>query len=167
MDVKFWRDDPKFTQEDLHKLDQWLQEFLAYRSNEERYLEKERTYKVNLFNYLATIWDRRHSDPDESRQMLTRFMCRRYDEFRSVRTAAGSVAHESLCDYIRNEGFIFPDWLITDYVLSLATKPFVILSGISGTGKTKLPQLVADYLRRITGGQAGKAQHSQGGALFL
>ena len=54
MDVKFWRDDPKFTQEDLHKLDQWLQEFLAYRSNEERYLEKERTYKVNLFNYLAT-----------------------------------------------------------------------------------------------------------------
>lgn len=312
----------RFTQEDLHKLDQWLQEFSEYRLNEERYLENERTYKVNLFNYLATIWDKRHSDPDGSRQMLIRFMRRdevdgalidafdnllggrgyavrddfsvylhnltgdeyfqvmeqlfnddappsdrlvqfretvngayeglyyegefhegkktvpritqnfaailltsydpkayilyryttyrdtaewfgfsvpsnpeqryiqllnmakfildyaqkrhypvndlidvhnmmymlwRYDEFRSVRTATGSLVHKSLYSYIRNEGFVFPDWLITDYVLSLATKPFVILSGISGTGKTKLAQLVADYLRRITGGQAGKA----------
>jgi len=38
---------------------------------------------------------------------------------------------------IAEKGFRFPDWLVTDYLLSLATKPFVLLSGISGTGKTK------------------------------
>ncbi len=42
--------------------------------------------------------------------------------------------------------FHFSDWLVTDYVLSLATKPFVILSGISGTGKTKMAQLVSAFL---------------------
>lgn len=44
---------------------------------------------------------------------------------------------------IASQGFCFPDWLVTDYVLALATKPLVILCGISGTGKTKLAQIVA------------------------
>ena len=43
------------------------------------------------------------------------------------------------------EAFGSPDWLVTDYLLSLGTKPFALLSGISGTGKTKLAQLVAGY----------------------
>ncbi|NLY29904.1 MAG: hypothetical protein GX047_04660 [Firmicutes bacterium] len=313
---------PEFGPEDLNKLERLLQRFAEYRSDEERYLENERTYKVNLFNYLAGIWVGLESNPDESRQLLLRFMRKdgvdgaliwafdnllggwgyaprhdfavylqsltgdefrqlmdelfhgdglaserlvrfrdtvnaayealsyegnfhqgkktvpkipwnfvaallasydpksyilyrfttyrdtaqwlglevpstpeqcyahlldlakyileyaqerdypvhdlidvhnmmymlwSYDEFRSLRTDTGLTARESLYSYIRNEGFIFPDWLVTDYVLSLATKPFVILSGMSGTGKTKLAQLFADYLWRITGGQAGKA----------
>jgi len=32
------------------------------------------------------------------------------------------------------------------YILALLTKPFVILTGISGTGKTKIAQIFADYL---------------------
>lgn len=38
-------------------------------------------------------------------------------------------------------GFHFPSSLLTTYALSLVSKPFVILSGISGTGKTKIAQL--------------------------
>jgi len=49
----------------------------------------------------------------------------------------------SVYELIAAQGFAFPDWLVTDYVLSLATKPLVILSGISGTGKTKLAQIIA------------------------
>jgi len=41
----------------------------------------------------------------------------------------------------KEAGFHFPNSLLTTYALSLATKPFVILSGISGTGKTKIAQL--------------------------
>jgi hypothetical protein len=41
----------------------------------------------------------------------------------------------------KDAGFHFPNSLLTTYALSLATKPFVILSGISGTGKTKIAQL--------------------------
>lgn len=41
----------------------------------------------------------------------------------------------------KDAGFHFPNSLLTTYALSLASKPFVILSGISGTGKTKIAQL--------------------------
>lgn len=42
--------------------------------------------------------------------------------------------------------YIFSDEIITRYFLSLKTKPFVILTGISGTGKTKIAQIFADYI---------------------
>jgi energy-coupling factor transporter ATP-binding protein EcfA2 len=48
--------------------------------------------------------------------------------------------------FIRSRGYRFPDWLVTDYLVSLATKPLVLLCGISGTGKTKLAQLVAEFV---------------------
>lgn len=38
-------------------------------------------------------------------------------------------------------GFHFPTSVLTTYTLSLHTKPFVLLTGISGTGKTKIAQL--------------------------
>jgi hypothetical protein len=60
-------------------------------------------------------------------------------------TSPTPTRHE-LYDFLEAEGFRFPEWLVTDYILSLAAKPFVLLSGISGTGKTKLAQLVAEYV---------------------
>jgi len=44
---------------------------------------------------------------------------------------------------IESTGFVFEPWQIAAYVTALRTKPFVILAGISGTGKSRLPQLVA------------------------
>lgn len=46
--------------------------------------------------------------------------------------------------YIREQGFTYPDLFIENFFLSLKTKPFVILAGISGTGKTKLVKLFAE-----------------------
>ncbi len=46
--------------------------------------------------------------------------------------------------YITNKGFYFTEGNIKNLYLSLKTKPFVILSGISGTGKTKIVQLFAE-----------------------
>lgn len=49
--------------------------------------------------------------------------------------------------------FHFPDEVVLNYHTALRTKPFVILTGLSGTGKTKLAQL---YARFMTGqGEAG------------
>lgn len=56
------------------------------------------------------------------------------------------AAADSVYGHLASTGFHFPDWLVTDYVLSLAAKPFVILSGISGTGKTKMAQLVSGFI---------------------
>jgi len=51
-----------------------------------------------------------------------------------------------LMNFIQAQGFHFPASLVTTYYLSLQTKPFVILTGISGTGKTKLAQLFAKWM---------------------
>ncbi|CAM3905488.1 DUF3578 domain-containing protein [Cohnella lubricantis] len=48
--------------------------------------------------------------------------------------------------YIQSQGFSYPDHLIENFYLSLKTKPFAILAGISGTGKTKLVKLFAEAL---------------------
>lgn len=47
-------------------------------------------------------------------------------------------------DHIQAQGFNFELNLIKNYYISLKTKPFVILTGISGTGKTKLAEYFAD-----------------------
>ncbi|MDP3878262.1 MAG: hypothetical protein Q8Q50_14895 [Methylobacter sp.] len=52
----------------------------------------------------------------------------------------------NLFGFFASKGFNFSEEIITRYVLSLATNPFVMLSGISGTGKTKIAQLFADYM---------------------
>lgn len=54
--------------------------------------------------------------------------------------------HKSIYDYFKTKNFIFSNELLTRYYLSLKTKPFVILTGISGTGKTKIAQIFADYM---------------------
>jgi energy-coupling factor transporter ATP-binding protein EcfA2 len=46
----------------------------------------------------------------------------------------------------RDEELVFRDEIITTFLLSLWTKPFVILTGISGTGKTRIAQVLAHAL---------------------
>jgi len=54
--------------------------------------------------------------------------------------------NETLYGYFQNQGFFFGKEILTRYFLSLKTKPFVILTGISGTGKTKIAQIFAEYM---------------------
>lgn len=50
------------------------------------------------------------------------------------------MAYEAYYKHYEDRGFDFDRGLLTSYCLALRTKPFVILSGISGTGKTKIAQ---------------------------
>lgn len=59
--------------------------------------------------------------------------------------AVGGITAEFM-SFVSERGFHFPSYLASTYYLSLQTKPFVILTGISGTGKTKLAQLFADWM---------------------
>lgn len=53
----------------------------------------------------------------------------------------GSCAQ--LIDAINDSGFIFSDEQVATFLTAVRTKPFVILAGVSGTGKTHLPITIA------------------------
>jgi energy-coupling factor transporter ATP-binding protein EcfA2 len=53
---------------------------------------------------------------------------------------------EQVINDYENSGIKYNKQLITRYISSLSTKPFVLLSGLSGSGKTKLAQSFAQWL---------------------
>ncbi len=54
-------------------------------------------------------------------------------------------------NYIEAKGFSYSDGLIENFYLSLKSKPFVILAGTSGTGKTRLVRLFAEAVGANSG----------------
>lgn len=56
---------------------------------------------------------------------------------------------EHIYDYIRGKGFYYHKEDVINLYLSLISKPFVILSGISGTGKTKMVQWFSESIGAI------------------
>ena len=53
---------------------------------------------------------------------------------------------ELIKEYIASKGFSYDGELIENFYLSLKSKPFVILAGTSGTGKTRLVRLFAEAI---------------------
>ena len=55
---------------------------------------------------------------------------------------------EALLEELERIGLHFPQEVVSNYLLALQTKRFVIFTGISGTGKTQLALAVARHFRR-------------------
>ena len=55
-----------------------------------------------------------------------------------------------LVDALAGRGFRYPPWIVAAFVAALRTKPFVLLAGVTGVGKSRLPVLIAE----ATGGVA-------------
>ncbi len=49
-------------------------------------------------------------------------------------------------NHVAAQGFTYPALALRDYYIALQTKPFALLSGITGTGKTRLTSLFAEAL---------------------
>jgi MoxR-like ATPase len=78
-----------------------------------------------------------------------------YESFIEYKTGEENMVTENLNEveltdnihsYIQSKGFYYKKEEVINLYLSLKTKPFVILSGISGTGKTKMVQWFAESL---------------------
>ncbi|EHL06278.1 ATPase family protein [Desulfitobacterium hafniense DP7] len=76
---------------------------------------------------------------DISIEELTGQMVVGGEEEMSVKDTIGRIKN-----YITAKGFSYNDGLIENFYLSLKSKPFVILAGTSGTGKTRLVKLFAE-----------------------
>jgi len=104
---------------------------------------------------------RRGTDFDTLVASLDRLRDERAGEGIAVREEAGAyeappsewnraAATERLIEAIETRGFVYEPWHVAAYVTALRTKPFVILAGVTGVGKSRLPELVAE----ATGGEA-------------
>ena len=63
-----------------------------------------------------------------------------------MRVAGGGLeppSATSLIQSLQDDGLLFSQELVANYILALQTKRFAILTGISGTGKTKIAKAVA------------------------
>lgn len=69
-------------------------------------------------------------------------------------------------NYIFARGFDYPDGLIENFYLSLKSKPFVILAGTSGTGKTRLVKLFAEAIGAVFKLVSVRPDWSDGSDLF-
>ncbi|MGI8552029.1 MAG: hypothetical protein ACR2PL_14770 [Dehalococcoidia bacterium] len=82
--------------------------------------------------------------------MLPAYLANQSAVLSGTMTAAAARAttppfNRTVVDYCAQQGFPFEADLIARYLAALLTKPFVILAGVSGTGKSKLAELVAEY----------------------
>lgn len=74
----------------------------------------------------------------------------------------------NVLDYCRQNGFPFEANLVARYIASMLAKPLVILAGVSGTGKSKLAELVAEfYGTRAAAGPSAGAPASGSGFVFV
>ncbi len=68
----------------------------------------------------------------------------KFDQWRSCYMSITRISE--FYEYCKNKGFVYSEDLIRRFVLSLETKPFLLLTGISGSGKTKIGELWTKYL---------------------
>ncbi|MGG3455154.1 hypothetical protein [Paenibacillus rhizolycopersici] len=71
----------------------------------------------------------------------------------SVRPSDTTLA-ENFHRYLNSCQFWYSFELVSRFVTALQVKPFVILSGASGTGKTKIAQYFAEYMKETEFGQS-------------
>lgn len=65
---------------------------------------------------------------------------------KALNTDAEMFNTNNLIESISQSGLVFSDKLINRFAASLLTKPFVLLTGLSGSGKTKIAQSFARWI---------------------
>jgi 5-methylcytosine-specific restriction protein B len=113
--------------------------------NEEDY-EKPIRYGSS---YLYAIYDITDLKEEELERDLTSIIKCYRDSVLSENEIKNVVLNESVLPDLSKSGLIFQDKIVSRFTSSLLTKPFVILTGLSGSGKTKLAQAFATWICEV------------------
>ncbi len=89
-------------------------------------------------------------DTDNEKQLIEALLPDPQTRFSHLQLSLNFELADVLTNHIACENLYFTPWQIATFYTALQTKGFVILSGISGTGKTKLAQAFADALPQPT-----------------
>ncbi len=94
--------------------------------------------------------DQQWSPQGSGIEINAQYVQRLEEEWEKIKRAGGEEkltvkeTVEHIKAYIGAKGFSYQDGLIENFFLSLKAKPFVILAGTSGTGKTRLVRMFAE-----------------------
>lgn len=125
---------------------------LFYYTTVSAFSDAAKTIRENHnFDYINTLSRNGNGDLSAGMNQYMRFLYEREGNMSinsDERQAEDSIIDEiSLIKrYIASEGFNYDDGLIENFYLSLKAKPFVLLAGTSGTGKTRLVRLFAEAI---------------------
>lgn len=124
-----------------------------YTIDRERHKQQLGDNKAEVFKTWLLVDQIEELDPPETLDRLVRYQdgtsippVALKGGFAFAKRRKGGEGNVDLYEYFESESYHFPKEVITNYYISLKTKPFVILSGISGTGKTKIAQVFADFM---------------------
>jgi 5-methylcytosine-specific restriction protein B len=114
--------------------------------------KKAKDYKLSVAAYISYTFEQMPSE--EQLQHDLQQMIQYYENYVEIKTSMKpidkSYSYEAITNhihsYISSKGFYYTKEEVINLFLSLKTKPFVILSGISGTGKTKIVQWLAESI---------------------
>lgn len=99
-------------------------------------------YKGDKLDTFAVYFISKTTDKTEDEELDEDINDEVDDEFYPVKSISEELNY--IHKFIVGKGFTYDQELIYNFYLSIKTKPFVILSGISGTGKSKIVQLFAE-----------------------
>lgn len=115
----------------------WIRVGRKYFGNDEEILIKE---VVKMMDELEFLYNCTSINNDKVGKLIERKEVEQYHE-RDYK-----VEMKRINQYINGNGYIYSYEELSNFYLSLKTKPFVILAGISGTGKSKLVRLFAEAI---------------------
>ena len=101
-----------------------------------------RAYGDEYFRFNSTDHPDIHADITNYSRFINNIS--KFDQWRSCYMSITRISE--FYEYSKNKGFVYSEDLIRRFVLSLETKPFLLLTGISGSGKTKIGELWTKYL---------------------
>lgn len=134
-------------------------------SNTIRFFEEPILIKDDKYYYFTTQWNA-NGEYNLSFKNLKNFIEDRFTNYTLIqegktfiltlkvkskpKTPQINFNSESFQQSCEESGLKYKPELITRYISSLATKPFALLSGLSGSGKTKLAQAFAQWIAEDT-----------------